>query len=198
MNFARILLVAAVAAASALPSGAAEAVGAASSLKPQATQARPQAGPADLKLNESVYRNAELTTAAQGALEVTFVDSSKLSLGGGSSAVVDEFTYAGPGAPAGQVLKFTKGVFRFISGAMPKESVKIETPTSLIGIRGTTLRIRVEDDGTTTVGCDEGLVFVTSRQTGQTIQLEPGEKVTIKPGGDVGPVILGRVEGCPD
>lgn len=197
MLIARLFAVAAFAVLAAVPASGAEAVGAASSLKPKATQAQPQRAPTDLTLNESIFRNAELATAPQGALEVTFVDNSKLSLGGASSAVIDEFTYAGPGAPAGQILKFTKGVFRFISGAMPKESVKIETPTSLIGIRGTILRIRVEDDGTTTVGCDEGLVFVTSRQTGQTIELSPGEKVTIKPSGDVGPITIGKVEGCP-
>jgi hypothetical protein len=176
----------------------AEQVGAASALRPQATQAAPAAQPKELALNAPVFRNAEVKTAAQGLLEITFLDQSKLSLGGDSEAVIDEFQYTGPGAPGDQVLKFSKGVFRFISGAVPKDKVKIETPTSLIGIRGTTLRTRVEADGTTTVGCDSGQVFITSRQTGQTITLNPGEKVTIKPGGEIGPIELGRVEGCPE
>ena len=65
-----------------------------------------------------------------------------------------------------------------------------------IGIRGTTLRTLVTDDGTTTVGLDSGDAFVTSKQTGQTVHLTPGEKVTIKPSGEVGNVELGKVEGC--
>jgi hypothetical protein len=187
----------AICAAFSLSANAAEQVGAASSLRPAAQQSAPSAAKSTVVLDAPIYRDATLETSKDGLLEVTFLDKSKLALGGESTVIIDEFVYAGPAAPAGQVLKFTKGVFRFISGAMPKDSVKIETPTSLIGIRGTTLRIRVEADGTTTVGCDEGLVFVTSRQTGQTVNLDPGEKVTIKPSGEISGVVIGRVEGCP-
>jgi hypothetical protein len=44
---------------------------------------------------------------------------------------------------------------------------------------------------------DEGDAFVTSKQTGQTVFLSPGEKVTIKPSGEIGVIELGMVEGCP-
>jgi hypothetical protein len=197
----RLVIVTAIASGLVWPGAmthAAEAVGAATSLRPQATQAAPSAPKADLTLNAAIVRDAELATAADGALEVTFLDSSKLSIGPGSTAIVDEFAYSGPGAPAEQFLKYGKGVFRFISGSVPKDKVRIETPTAVIGIRGTTLRTRVEQDGTTTIGLDEGYATIVSRQTGQTIQLGPGEKVTLKPNGEFGPVILGKVEGCPD
>ncbi len=175
---------------------AAEAVGAASSLRPQASQTPQNAARADISLNAQIFRNAVLTTAAKGALEVTFLDKSKLSMGGGSSLVVDEYVYAGPGSPGRQALRYTKGAFRFISGGIPKESVRVETPTVTIGIRGTTLRTLVTEDGTTTVGLDSGDAFVTSKQTGQTLSLGPGEKVTIKPNGVIGEITLGKVEGC--
>ena len=175
---------------------AADVVGAASSLRPSATQTPPNVSGTEISINAQIFRNALLTTAAQGRLEVTFLDRSKLSMGGGSSLVVDEYVYAGPGNPGRQVLRYTKGAFRFISGAIPKDSIRVETPTVTIGIRGTTLRTLVTDDGTTTVGLDSGDAFVTSKQTGQTVHLTPGEKVTIKPSGEVGNVELGKVEGC--
>ena len=130
-------------------------------------------------------------------MNVTFLDSSTLAMGANSTAIVDEFVYSGPGGSGAQTLKYVKGAFRFISGNVPKDKVKIETPTVTIGIRGTTLRTMVEPDGTTTVGLDSGQAVVTSRQTGQAITLNLGEKVTIKPGGEIGGVTLGKVEGCP-
>lgn len=176
---------------------AAEAVGAATSLRPSATQAAPQQGAAELTLNANIFRDAELATGERGLLNVTFLDQSQLALGANSSVTVDEFNYAGPGAPGDQVLRYAKGAFRFISGAVPKDKVRIETPTVTIGIRGTTLRTLVAPDGTTTVGLDHGVAVVISRQTGLSITLNAGEKVTIKPGGEIGTITLGKVEGCP-
>jgi hypothetical protein len=74
--------------------------------------------------------------------------------------------------------------------------VKIETPTVTIGIRGTVIRAAIDDSGGTTVGVDYGLAFITLRQTGQSITLQPGTKITIGPGGTVGNVTLGTVDGC--
>ena len=178
-------------------SSAAEAVGSTSSLRPLAQQTLPRAAATVLSLNSAIYQNAELRTAPQGALEVTFLDKSKLSMGPSSSLVVDQYVYAGPGGAGTQVVKYTKGAFRFISGNIQKDKVRIETPTVTIGIRGTTIRTLVTDEGTTTVGLDHGEAFVTSKQTGQTVFLTPGEKVTIKSNGEMGPVTLGKVEGCP-
>ena len=192
-----IAFIAVLAMAGAGVSRAAEAVGAASALRPQAMQSVARGSASTLSLKSPIYRNAELSTAANGLLEVTFLDDSKLSIGSGSRVVVDSFVYGGNGGAGQQVVKYTKGAFRFISGKIPKEKVQLETPTVTIGIRGTTIRTLVTDDGTTTVGLDHGDAFVTSKQTGQTVFLTPGEKVTIKPSGEVGTITLGKVEGCP-
>ena len=192
-----LIFVAAMACMVGHASWAAEAVGAATSLRPSAQQAVPQQQAAELGLNANIFRDAELTTGTNGLLNVTFLDKSQLAMGANSSVVVDEFTYGGPGAPGDQVLRYAKGAFRFISGAVPKDKVRLETPTVTIGIRGTTVRTLVSPDGTTTVGLDDGIAIVISRQTGQTITLNPGEKVTIKPGGEASAITLGKVEGCP-
>lgn len=176
---------------------AAEQVGFASAVRPMAQQSVPQGPTVPVNFNAPIFRFAMLRTAPTGALEVTFLDRSKLSMGPGSQLVIDQYVYAGPGGTGQQVVRYTKGAFRFISGTIPKDKVRIETPTVSVGIRGTTIRTLVTEDGTTTVGLDHGDAFVTSKQTGQTVFLTPGEKVTIKPGGEMGPVTLGKVEGCP-
>ncbi|HAH08902.1 MAG TPA: hypothetical protein DCL48_02235 [Alphaproteobacteria bacterium] len=196
MVLLRGLVIAAVLAAG--PSAlAAEAVGQASSLRPAAMQKPPGAAQAQIAWKDQIYRDAELATAANGALEVTFADSSKLAMGPNSEMIVDEFTYAGPGSPSQQVVKYTKGAFRFISGAVQKDRVQLKTPTATVGIRGTVVLTKVEPDGTTFVGVEKGEATVTSTVTGQNVNLTAGEKVTIKPGGEIGGITLGKVEGCP-
>ena len=188
---------AAVVLAMAVPVHAADVVGRATAIRPMATQALPQNRPVPLGLNAPIFQFGALQTAPNGALQVTFLDNSRLSMGPASFLVVDQYVYAGPGGAGRQVVRYTKGAFRFVSGSMPKDRVQIDTPTTSIGIRGTTIRTLVTEDGTTTVGLDEGDAFVTSKQTGQTIYLSRGEKVTIKPSGEVGEIQLGKVEGCP-
>ena len=181
----------------AMPVHAADVVGRTTALRPLATQTAPRNQPVPLGLNAPIFLFSALQTAPTGALQVTFVDNSQLSMGPASLVVVDQYMFAGPGSGSRQVVRYAKGAFRFVSGAMPRDRVQIETPSVSIGIRGTVLRTLVTEDGTTTVGVDDGNIFVTSKQTGQTITLSPGEKITIKPSGEFGAVTLGKVEGCP-
>lgn len=174
----------------------AQQVGQASNVRVVAMQTPPGNRPFEVMRYAPIFRGALLSTSPRGALEVTFADGSRLALGGASNVVVDTYVYAGPGGAGQQTVRYTKGLFRFVSGQIPKDRVRLETPTASIGIRGTTIRTLVEEDGTTTVGLDDGTAVVTSKQTGQSVTLGPGEKVTIKPSGTFGQVQLGKVEGC--
>lgn len=174
----------------------AQQVGQATNVRIVAMQTPPGNRAVEVMRYAPIFRGALLSTSPRGALEVTFSDGSRLALGGGSTVVVDTYVYAGPGGAGQQAVRYTKGLFRFVSGSIPKDRVRLETPTTTIGIRGTTIRTNVEEDGTTTVGVDDGMAIVTSKQNGQSVTLGPGEKVTIKPSGAFGQVQLGKVEGC--
>jgi hypothetical protein len=174
----------------------AQQVGQATNLRVVAMQTPPRNRPVEIIRFAPIFRGALLSTSPRGALEVTFSDGSRMSMGGASNVIVDEYVYAGPGGAARQTVRYTKGFFRFVSGTIPKDRVQIQTPTVNIGIRGTVVRTVVDEDGTTTVGVDDGTITVTSTQTGQSITLNAGEKVTIKPGGEFGQIQLGKVEGC--
>ena len=175
---------------------AAESVGQASSLRPSATQASDGGAPQTLAWKDQILRNAKLATSEKGALEVTFLDHSKLSMGPNSSMKVDSFVYSSSSDNSQQILKYTKGAFRFISGAIPEKNVSLQTPTATIGVRGTIIRTLILSDGSTIVGLDEGTAVITSIQTGQSVVLSAGQKITIKPGGAFGVITLGKVEGC--
>lgn len=174
----------------------AQQVGVATNLRTVALQTPPGARQFELVRMAPIFRGAVLATSPRGALEVTFADGSRVSMGGGSSVVVDQYVYGGPGGGGQQAVRYTKGFFRFVSGQIPRDRVRQETPTVTIGIRGTILRVAVKEDGSTTVGVDRGAIDVTSKLTGRTVTLNGGERMIIDAAGAFGQLEYGKVEGC--
>jgi hypothetical protein len=180
----------------------AQQVGQASAIKNVAYQTPPTQTQTVIKLQDPVIWKSTLSTPANGALEVKFLDDSKLSMGANSNVVVDEFTYSGPGGAGKQTLRYTKGLFRFVSGHVPKDSVKIETPAVSIGIRGTIFRTQVNDNGSGEVSVDYGPegqtyeVIITSKKSGKVIVLHSGQMMSFDGDGVFEGVSDGTIEGC--
>ena len=163
----------------------AENVGEATRIQRYAYQTQPQASRAPIYRLDPVARNAKLETVPSGALEVTFTDGSRLTLGSASSVVVDNYVFGGTQGTSGQTLKMTRGLFRFVSGSMPKDQVKLQTPSVTIGIRGTIVKVKVGDDNKQTVFFEHGQGFIDNGK-GQTVQMGEGDMVKIEPDGAIG------------
>lgn len=180
----------------------AQPVGNASAIRPAAVQTMPQGTRTDVKLRDPIIRNAELATAQFGALEVTFLDGSRLTMGQNSRLRVDEYVYSGPGGAGRQTIQYTKGLFRFVSGTIPKKDVRVNTPTVSIGIRGTIFRTAVQDDGSGAVSVEFGPngesyeVYITSKATGKMVTLRSGQKVGFDNQGVFEGIVDGQVQGC--
>jgi hypothetical protein len=89
-----------------------------------------------------------LRTGADGRLGVTLNDDTRLSLGPASEVRVDRFAYGSADGRVGLVLKFVRGVAAYVSGRIAKlspDAVRLETPAAIVGVRGTTLAIRVDE-----------------------------------------------------
>jgi hypothetical protein len=99
--------------------------------------------------------------------------------------VVDNYVYAGQQGAGQQTLKMTKGVFRFVSGSMPKDRVRMQTPTVSIGIRGTVVKMEVNDDGSGTINFEQGSGFIDNGK-GQNVPMSEGDVVTIAADGTIG------------
>jgi hypothetical protein len=183
-------------------SASAEPVGKASAIRTAAYQQPPQATVGELHLNDAVIRNATLSTKPDSALEVTFLDGSKLSMGANSTMIVDDYVYSGPGGAGKQTLRATRGLFRFVSGTIPKDQVKVDTPTVTIGIRGTIYRLAQFENGGGAVAVEPGpngenfIVTIKSKKTGDEVVLHSGEKVGFGPEGNFGEIGGGTIEGC--
>jgi hypothetical protein len=94
-----------------------------------------------------VYEADALRTGPDGKMGVTLKDDTRLALGPGSEVRLERFAYAPGTASLGMVLKFVRGVTAYVSGRLAKlapDSVRLETPSAIVGVRGTTLAIRVE------------------------------------------------------
>jgi hypothetical protein len=110
----------------------AQAIGKASSVKPQADGS--VAG--TLSPGASVHASETVKTGSAGQANLRFNDSSNLSVGPSSSVRLDKFVYD-PNKGSGTVaIEASKGAFRFVTGSQNKGEVKVKTPSGTLGIRG--------------------------------------------------------------
>jgi hypothetical protein len=100
-----------------------------------------------VKPGDAVFATDTLRTSADGRLGITLKDDTRVSLGPNSEMKVDRYVYSPGEGGLGMVLKFVRGVAIYVSGRMAKlapDSVRLETPSGIVGVRGTTVAIRVE------------------------------------------------------
>ena len=80
---------------------------------------------------------------------IIFKDNSRISLGPKSRLDLKKFVFKPAQGHFSMLNRLAKGTASFVSGKMTKlspESVVLETPTSTIGVRGTTYNIKVDED----------------------------------------------------
>jgi hypothetical protein len=100
------------------------------------------------QLGQVVYESDGLRTGADGKLGLTLNDDTRLSLGPNSELKLQQFKFAPADSAFGLALKFVRGAATYVSGRIAKlapDSIKLETPAAIIGVRGTTLAIRVTE-----------------------------------------------------
>lgn len=95
---------------------------------------------------QAVYQADGLRTGTGGRIGITLRDDTRLSLGPNSEVRLDRFAYAPAESQIGLVLKIVRGVVAYVSGRIAKlspDSIRLETPGAIVGVRGTTLAVRV-------------------------------------------------------
>lgn len=95
-----------------------------------------------------VFATDHIKTGADGRLGLTLKDDTRVSLGPNSELRLDHFEFAPADGRFGLVIKFVRGVAAYVSGRIAKlspDAVRLETPAAIVGVRGTTLGIRVSD-----------------------------------------------------
>ena len=124
-----------------------------------------------------------LETLCECAVRVRFRDGSVLALEEASHFQTEYYDYASAGGKPIQVLKMAEGVFRFISGNMPRQAIVLKTPTAVIKVRGTAIDVTVANDGATNVHVLQGMAYVTANKSEASRLIETGNGVAVKGGG---------------
>ena len=102
--------------------------------------------PTPARTGEAVYEADGLTTGPDGRIGVTLRDGTRVSLGPGSEVRLDRFLYSPADGQFAFVLNILRGIAAYASGHIAKlspDAVRLETPTAIVGVRGTRLAIRV-------------------------------------------------------
>jgi hypothetical protein len=97
-------------------------------------------------VGEQVYESDSLRTGADGRLGITLNDDTRVSLGPGSEVRLNGFLFTPAEGRLGLVLNFVRGMAVYVSGKIAKlapDSIRLETPGAIVGVRGTTVAIQV-------------------------------------------------------
>lgn len=100
-----------------------------------------------LQSGDEVYQGDVLETGTDGAVGITFVDNTEMSLGSRGRMVLDEMIYDPDGGDGSSQFSLVSGAFSFVSGQIAKngpDAMQVNTPVATIGIRGTKGVIKVE------------------------------------------------------
>jgi len=133
---------------------------------------------AQAKVGDLVYQGDAVATGADGKVGINFTDGSSFNLSSNARMVLDEFVYDPKSTSNASLFNLTKGTFTFVAGKVAKSGdMKVDTPVATMGIRGTTPRVEISDDGTVRFSTliEEGKSKV-ARKPGAPAALQPDQK----------------------
>jgi trimeric autotransporter adhesin len=121
-------------------------IGVTGAVNPDAAGTPPGGQSRSLVIGTDIVPDERIVTEAAGQAQIVFLDRSAITVGPNSEVTIDEFVYD-PEAKTGKIAaNVTKGVFRFVGGALSKNegAVSVKTPDATIGIRGAIVLFSVD------------------------------------------------------
>jgi hypothetical protein len=112
-----------------------------------------------IAVGDTVVRDEVVSTNKDSDARIGLIDNTKLALGPNSTLKIDRAVYSDEQRYKQIVIRLTEGAFRFVTGNSDKKSYRIETPTAVVGVRGTILDILISGNKTL-VTLQDGLATV--------------------------------------
>jgi hypothetical protein len=101
-----------------------------------------------VKVGDSLFEHDTFETSAGGSIGITFIDKTSFSIGPNSHVAIDTYFFD-PKALKGNLLaSLKKGTMMVRSGDLTKQnpgSVQVKTPRTVLGVRGTTFVVSVDE-----------------------------------------------------
>jgi hypothetical protein len=123
-------------------------IGQVATLEGSATVTRASAAPIALKISDYIFAHDVLTTGENSTLGVTFEDETTFNLSANSTIAVDAYVYEDGGAGNSALISVSRGTAAFVASLVARTGdMRIATPTTTLGIRGTTGIVEVGEGG---------------------------------------------------
>ncbi|WP_312011692.1 MULTISPECIES: FecR domain-containing protein [unclassified Bradyrhizobium] len=130
--------------------------------------------PPQTQVGDPVYLGDVVQTGADGRVGINFTDGTSFNLSSNAKMAMTEFVYDPNGKSNSTLFKLANGTFTFVAGNIAKTGdMKIDTPAATMGIRGTTPRIEISEDGT--------VRFATLVEEGKSKVRKTGTRTTPQP-----------------
>lgn len=100
------------------------------------------------KAGDVVEESDIITTGANSSVGITLIDSTRLSAGPNSRIELKQFRFNPTTQEGESVTAVQRGTLAIVTGQIAKRSpdaMKVQTPTTILGARGTTFAVKVEE-----------------------------------------------------
>mgnify|MGYP000657218349 CR=1 FL=1 len=100
-----------------------------------------------LKQGDAIFEHDVFETGPKGKLAVTFSDNTSFAIGSGSRIAVDTYFFDPKALKGNMLAKVKKGTMMVRTGQLTRQqpgSVRIKTPRTVLGVRGTTFVVTVD------------------------------------------------------
>jgi hypothetical protein len=100
------------------------------------------------KAGDILEQGDVLTTGPHSNVGMTFIDNSRFSAGPNSRIELKQFRFNSTTQEGEFVTDIQRGTLAIVSGQIAKQSpeaMKVKTPTTILGVRGTTFAVKVEE-----------------------------------------------------
>lgn len=100
------------------------------------------------KAGAALFEKDTVRTGANSAVGMTFIDNSRVSLGPKSELLLEKYAYSRPGRQNSFDARLKRGSLTATSGQIAKSrplAMRVLMPTTVLGVKGTTLAARVGD-----------------------------------------------------
>ena len=106
-------------------------------------------GGAGLRVTEGMHilPHDVLETPVDGSVGIILRDGTRVAMGASTTLEIDRFVYEPGEGKLGLLLRLVRGVMVYVSGKIAQfsaDSVRVETPVGVVGLRGTEVAISLE------------------------------------------------------
>lgn len=96
-----------------------------------------------------VFPGDMIRTQAGASAGVILLDGTRLAVGENSEVVIQDYMFDPPANKYSLIVNIVRGICVYVSGKMGRlapKAVEIQTPTGVLGTRGTALAVKVESE----------------------------------------------------